>query len=315
MAQIAKLLKYCPNLTKISLFTETPLEINTDEIFEQKYPKLRHIHWLKARPSDLKTEKLRQFLQENDQIQCMEWSFRFMDEADIDMLFPVIRTIVDCAPHLQHLYLKVSVSFHYWDTVRFSVFCDYLKILCGRNNFKSLYLNFRDDFTLSVPELFTSHADSLAGFKQLTQIQIHIFHLPFRSLMQSLLPYVHLRSLILRQPPTLDNSTETITLPQIEEIFINDWTREDRMVLMQFVRYWVNLKKIIIHDTDSCCETVSEVAELNLERTKLKDACELTIYTDTKGTTTNLDHKLVKLKYVKFEYFDSFAAKCMLSVQ
>lgn len=310
------LLKYCPNLTTISMRGyDTDSKVTNfifDDIFEEKYPKLQHLHLLKVRPEYLK--KLKSFLREHNSIKCMEWISFF--DSDIYGQLQCIKAVVDLALNLEHLYLKV-------DENDFETICRYLEVICARDNFKSLYLQFRNEFCdPTTTNLLKSNASQLASFKQLTKISIKSWGLRLTDLIKALGRYVHLKSIELiwydcvemimwplKEIPPID------TLPQIEEFTIigRSSKEETLMFLMQFARYWVNLKKVTVYFEHYDVKQLIHVAELNEARMKLENPCELTIFTNAKGNETNLNHELVKLKCVELEQFDSFERKCMVS--
>lgn len=300
-------LKYCPNLTTISLH-DLWHEENVDAILEEKYQKLKIFYWQRPRLDQRRAEKFKIFLQQNAQIQCMELIFGFVeanaqikDQQRIAMIGD-IQTIVDFAINLEHLSLNLNEVF----TQSSEQICGYLKVLCDRDTFKSLHLEFRDG------HLLTLHANQLANFKQLTKISLAAGKVV--DLLRAVLPMVYLKSIVIRSGITLETMqlrtpvpvpffgytapTTFVVLPQIEELTIEVANAQESLALiMQVARYWVNLKKILMPGINA---TSFPIAELNRERMKLTNACELTIFTDAMDIATNADHNLVKLKCVKF---------------
>lgn len=98
-------------------------------------------------------------------------------------------------------------------------------------------------------------------------------------------------------PSKLPASVDT----QIEDVHI-EGIQGDKLLnayIMYFVSNWINLKRISV-PVSTRLITKFNVAEFNGARGKLRNACELTIFTNHKGNATNLDHNLVKLKFVEF---------------
>ncbi|XP_037048273.1 uncharacterized protein LOC119082784 [Bradysia coprophila] len=82
MRKVQTFLKYCPNLTTLSLCLLKDETI--DEIFGQKYPKLTHLHFEYLSSSLINPKNWKTFLQRNSQIQCIELSERSTDSQSAD---------------------------------------------------------------------------------------------------------------------------------------------------------------------------------------------------------------------------------------
>ncbi len=298
----SRFLAVCSNLTKITLY-DMECEENVDGILGQRYPNLRHFHWLRARAHHFKAEKLKIFLKANDKIQCLAFGFlTFMgwQHQFAGTVLDCVETVVDCALNLEHLYLEVEESQQLYD---------YLKILCNRENFKSMRLK----LVFEVPAMgHLLHLHTLANFKQLRKIHFGRRFLLVDSL-QILVQLIHLKSIVIdglpdriewnrnRSVDELINRVDQppiIALPQIEELTIKNYTSHILIYLLQFARHCVKMKKLTVHKNSNYNDVPFSVVGLNQARSKLKDACELTIITDAVGNETNMDHELVKLKYV-----------------
>lgn len=307
----AKFLQYCPNVTKLVLCNaiyEGNTRENVDAILEQKYRQLKHFYFMYGDAISLNAEKLKIFLQTNDEIQTLALSFDFYVDENLakkrdDCTVKCIRTL-DYAVNLQHLFLSVGAPL----TKCFSDICSSLNVLCDRENFKSLEIEFVFEQGANV---LRSHANQLTNLKQLTKI--HLKYLRLNDVIPSIRSLLHLKIVVLHNLCLRYNlmelftgnvgvvDTQNLALPQIEEVqieFTGSYNRCDdvSMYVMQFAKHWINLKRIIV----PACNSKFDIAELNEARENLENACELTIFTNHKDNATNLDHKLVKLKLVGF---------------
>lgn len=168
-----------------------------------------------------------------------------------------------------------------------------------------------------------SHGNRLANFQQLTKIRLTGVRLI--AVIPVLRSLIHLKIIVLRDLFDQDNwldwknvseqvGTQFISLPQVEELQIQGGKRKlITTYVMQFARHWSNLKRILLPECDSF-DTTFHIAELNRVREKLKNACELTILTDNIDDDINVDHPLVKLKYMTFKhgFEESIFSKCCM---
>lgn len=302
----ATFLKYCPNVTKLILDDEIHKD-NVEAILEQKFEQLTHFYLIETDAMSLNATKLQTFFENNDKIQCVALRFHIRKyEADKDNAVKCIKT-VHYARYLKHLILSISRELVHFDSIY-----GFLKVLCERDNFESLEIEFSGKLGADA---LTSHANQLANLKQLTKC--YLTHVRLTDVIPALRSFLNLKTIVLRylrfesdwlQSHYFDqliqqvDKTQNMTLCRIEEVHIEEICNNQQLstYVMQFVRHWVNLKRILVprsfgDDTDF------DIAELNRTREKLKNACELTIYTNHQGNATNLDHELVKLKFVEFE--------------
>lgn len=212
--------------------------------------------------ADLKAETLKTFFKTNDQIQYVVLQFSLYHNPNKHRISECIKT-TSFAANLHYLF--VSIDKELADC--FNDICNHLNMLCGRENFKSLSIKFAG---AKSAKCLKSHARQLATWKQLEEeVQI-------------------------------EDDRKQLEGAQIEDDFST--------YAMLLVRSWKNLKRIRC-DNRNPYHTTSffvrhstfNITELNRAREKLRNACELTIFTNCIGNVTNLNHKLVKLKLVKFQ--------------
>lgn len=299
----ATFLKNCPNLTKLILSDGVHV-VNVDEILQQKYHQLTHFYYVNGSAKNLNAEKLKTFFQMNNKIQYVALKFDF---ADDDRSLKCIQTL-DNAVNLEHLFLSIGGLL----AMNFNNISDNLKVLCERDRFKSLEI---ECFSRQAVVALELHSDQLANLKQLTKI--HLSFLRLSDMIPALLSMIHLKIVVmdslypeynLSEWSNFDeligvvDTTNNMALPQVEEVHFGDIDGEKELLafVMLFVRHWTNLNKILVPESNHF-NTKFDIIELNRARIKLENACELTVFTSHNDNETNLDHKLVKLKFVQFE--------------
>lgn len=173
--------------------------------------------------------------------------------------------------------------------------------------------------------MLKSHANQLADLKQLSRI--HLADIRLINIIPALRSLVHLKTIVLHSftleydlihsLSDFDDITALVAVPQVEEVQFEYVF--DTMCITLLVTHWMNLKRILVStNRDDNYSPKFNIAMLNRARRKLKNACELTIFTNCEGNSTNLDHELVKLKFVEFEYdcdAHPFQRYCMPSNQ
>ncbi len=298
-------LSCCPKLMTISLYP-VESEENIAGILENTYPKLECFHWQFVSPNHLNGDKLKSFLQKNCQLQCLEWRVEINNRHLGYEVAKRINTVVDFAANLEHLYLGIDEKL----IDSFGQICGHLKVLCDRDTFKSLHLQFYGIQLLKI------HGYRLAILKKFTKIFLKWCPAPI-DLEKALRPLGYLKAIVVHsfndlhndeqwstvdELITLVNRTYTFQLPKIEEISIE--SENDKKILsllMYMVRHCVCLKKVTISKSKTrLFNDTFTVAKIDRTRMKLKNAGELTIYTNNcvRSGTKNLDHKLVKVKCV-----------------
>lgn len=313
-------LSYCPNIKKLTLFNMVYVE-TVNAIFQETYHQLEHFHSMVINPMKLNTENLKMFFQHNNKIQCLVWKFVIpsyqKNDFAMNRVVDCVQIVVEQAMNLQHFFLLINSQL----TKRFGDIISYFTALCDRDNFQSLEIEFDD--TEAAYDVLNSHGNQLANFKQLTKIRLTGVELI--ELIPELRSLIHLKIIVLRDLFDHDNwldwknvseqvGTQFITLPQVEELQIQGGKRKlITTYVMQFARHWSNLKRILLPECDSFNTTV-HIAELNRARQKLKNACELTILTDNIDNGINVDHPLVKSKYMTFKhgFQESLFSKCCM---
>lgn len=323
-ATMAMFLKYCPNIRRLIL-CGVSFEGNIDAILQQPYQQLTHFFYIKGSPIKINAEKLKTFFKMNDKIQCVAWNFVYYDTNKDMANIHAVQCIEahDYALNLEHLLLSIGPSNSY----SFEIICGQLKVLCDRDRFKTLELEFIHEEGANA---LKSDANQLAVLKQVTKI--HLRNIKLTDVIPALQSLSYLKFIVLSDmfPETnwdswsdleelndLVDSTLDMALPQIVEVQIEYMHNESELTsyIMQFARHWMNLERMSVPSHNSYTYDLTfPIDELNRARGKLKNALGLTIFTNHEGNVTNLDHKLVKLKFVEFERcFDSnpFQDYCM----
>lgn len=300
-------LKYCPKLTTLMLFGKIQGS-SVDAIFQQQYSQLTSFVHYGDFVLSFCADTLKTFFQKNDKIEFVRWEFSFCAGGK-RRNFRAVEYIkaLNYAVNLKHLCLTVGGSV----TNCFHAICNHLNVLYERGICKSLEIDF--EFHAGA-QLLMVHANQLASIKQLTKI--HLTTLELASVMSALRSFVHLKFIVIRcifmedrwsNWTDLDeligevDNEKNMELPQVEEIQLFQMCSDKELsaLIMLFARHWTNLKRLLVDDriVARFC-----IPEFNRARGKLIDACELTIFTNNKSYATNLDYKLVKLKFLKFQF-------------
>lgn len=313
----ATFLKYCPNITKLILEDGIPKQ-NFNAILEQKYRKLEHFYYTRSYALDVRTDKLKTFFQLHSNITSVAWMFHYND--DEDRALECLRS-VDYVINLEHLFLFICRLL----AEKFNNICDYLNVLCNRHNFQYLEMEFEGEEGAAA---LKANSNSLANLKQFTKVLVTDMLLT--EVIPALRSLKYLKTIVLtdltaeedwndyfdwKDMVAIADNTQNIDLPSIEEVHIVDIDQEQVYVyILQFVRHWSKLKRILLPAcmySDTLLHN-SIMKRLNRERKKLRNACELTIFTNHTENVTNLDHDLVKLKFVEFTFQDNMRAATAL---
>lgn len=308
----ALFLRYCPNVAKLSIGPHIVAK-NVEPIVQQKYHRLTHFYYDIDNAKYLNAIKWESFFQKNDKIECV-----VLQRSDImyndDLCDHAVLRIkaLDYALNLQILFLSIGQRL----TERFDVICNYLNVLCARQNFKSLEIEFSGSEGYYA---LNSHANQLANLKQFTKI--HLRSIELTAVMSALRSLIHLKTVVMYDVGggrvySLDelidvvDGTHNMELAGVEEVLIEGIGHALLTRLTQLVRHWINLKRIMVPVNvwwrhSGLKQTNFETSYLNRIRGKLKNASALTIYTNHKVNATNLQHELVKLKLVKFVHYES----------
>lgn len=291
----ATLLKYCPGVKKLIFGTEIDAN-KIDAILQQHHQQLTHFYYMNDNGKNLNANVLKSFFQKHNTISFVAWKFCLFDDIAKMKAYKCVRTLC-YAENVKHLYLQIGEQLdgNFDGTVR------YLKEMCKRDNFKLLELEFVGDKQIT---LLNSHVKHFMKLKQLTKINLRTVEL--MKFIPTLSTLVHLKVLDLYDS-LFDEDFEDIhidDLPQIEEVRINESRHFRRIWIgcMVFAGRLTNLKRLLVpvfhHQVIKF-----DVAELNRIRGKLKNACQLTLFTNhRRHNKTDLRHSLVKLKIVVFDY-------------
>lgn len=300
----AKFLKYCPNLTKLIL-GDGISRPNSKAIMAQKYRKLTDFYYMDSFVEDLDTDKVRAFFETNPTINTVAWKFRYDDRSLYVRYAVVCLKTVDYVPNLAHLSLQICRFL----ADSFDEISTYLGLLCERENFHCLEIEF---IGKKGANALKTHANKMAEWKQFTKMLLYSMN--FTKLIPAIRSLIYLRNIVLCDVTTTLNWTwcndndlialvdrkKNLYLPFIEEVKLIDMDQEVAEVfIMLFTRHWIKLNKILLPKS-SFGEVELDVSLLNRERRKLKDACEVTIFTDHADNPTNLKHDLIKLKRAEF---------------
>lgn len=314
----AAFLKYCPKVETIMLFCHGHVE-NVDAILEQKYNHLKHFYFIYGDPMILNSKKLKTFFLNNDTIRSLAFSFDFevkknlaMDREDSTVKF--IETLA-YAMHLERLYLSIDGKLRKCFEKNCRNFNEHLNVLRDRDNFKTLELRF-----VECADLINSYGQRFGNWKQLTKVHLRSMRLTDSILL--LRSFVYLRVIVIHWVIFESDKrivTQSLALPKVEEVQLDctgsfSSIRDVSSYIMQFVRHWTSLKRILI----IACRNKLDIAALRRARESLSNACELTIYTDYENNPTDLDHTLVKLKLIEINYkcdVSPFQRFCMPSNQ
>lgn len=281
---------------------------NCNAIFQQKYGKLEHFHYIRSYGSDLRIQNLKTFFRHHPNIKTVAWMFHY-DDAE-DNALKCLQT-VGYVTDLEHMFLLIDRLL----ADNFKSICTYLNELCNRHNFQCLEIEFEGE---EGAVALKANSNFLANLKQCTKI--HVTCMLLTEIIPTLQSLPYLRTLVLNDltfvedwndyldmdelVPLVDN-TRNIDLPFVEEVHLVDMDDDELYVyILQLVTHWSKLKRIFL---PACIfsDTVlhdSFLATLSQQRRKLKDSCELTIFTNHTGNITNLKHDLVKVKFVEFKF-------------
>lgn len=309
------LLQFCPNVKKLILNECIHME-NVDAVLGRKYEQLTHFSYIKGSVLNLNPEQLKIFHETNHQLQCVTLKFTNVDN-DINLItsrtVKCIETMTTNATYLEHLFLNIGGQI----AQCFDDVCSQLNVLCERDHFKSLVIRFDYEGGANALKLYSSH---MANWKQLTKI--YLMRIRLIDVIPALRSLVHLKMIVLTEdgwfcvPDTNDMpnfneiidtvvGTQHFSLPQVEEVLIDHMKNGIAILnlVMLFTRHWMNLKRVLVPSNNFIVQF--DIGELIRARKKLANACDVTIFTNCDGNPTNLDHKLMKLKNVQFEY-DAF---------
>lgn len=309
-------LKFCPNVKKLILNGCIHVE-NVDAVLGQKYEQLTHFSYINGGQMHFNPEQLKIFFETNHKVQCV--ALKCVDRND-DLNLVTSRnvnyfqTMATYATNLKHLFLTIGGTI----TKCFDSVCSQLNILCERDNFQSLVMRFDYDYGANTLQLYSNR---MANWKQLTKV--YLMRIRLIDVIPALRSLVHLKILVLTEdgwfmvPDTnhMDNfdkiidtsvGTQNFALPQVEEVLIDCMKNSLSIsnLLMLFTRHWSSLKRVLVPSNG--CDVQFDVAGLIRARKKLESACDVTIFTNHDGNSTNLQHDLIKLKIVEFNRINVF---------
>lgn len=303
----ATFLTYCSNMTTLILEDGISTR-NANAIFQQKYRKLEHFYYIRSYGAYLRIDNLKTFFRHHPNIKTIAWMFHYGDAADD--AFKCLQ-MVDYVTNLEHMFLLIDRLF----ADRFNTICNYLNEVCNCHNFQCLEIEFEGEEGASA---LKANSNLLANLKQCTKI--HVTCMLLTEMIPVLQSLTYLRTLVLTNLTFEEDwndyfdtddlvqlvvNTQNIDLPFIEEVHLIDIDDEQLYVyILQFVSHWSKLKRIFL---PACIwsDTVlhdSILATLSQQRRKLKDSCEVTIFTNHNGNRTNVKHDLVKVRYVEFKF-------------
>lgn len=161
-----KILKHCKNLTYLTVVDTYGNKI--DQLLLKTYPKLEHFN-CRYYGRVLMTTNLKIFLQHHLNLKRLTWCFhaRIRETTFSDKTLECIEMIVENGKNIEELFLSFD------GTYNLASICDKLKVLCERQHFKRLELDFR--FTTlgyNVGEMMIEHGDQLTMLKKLEGLHL-----------------------------------------------------------------------------------------------------------------------------------------------
>lgn len=156
------------NLTTLSL-TNLRSDDMTDAFLGQKFPKLKNLilkFGFSYNPPELKSIKVKEFLEKHSQLQYIEVnendfkSYKSNEQSALAKLV-CFRNVVHYSPNLEHFFLDIDEVMCKYGKFIFR----YLQTLCDRSNFNVLELK-------CTPDFFTAHTNRLTNFKQLKKMHL-----------------------------------------------------------------------------------------------------------------------------------------------
>lgn len=305
------LLQFCPNVKKLILKKCIHVE-SVDAVLGQKYEQLTHFSYINGSGMNLNPEQLKIFHETNHQLQCVGLKFAD-DDNDLNLItsriVQCIQTMTAHATYLEQLFLKIGGQI----AKCFDDVCSQLNVLCERDHFKSLVIRFEYEGGANALKLYSN---KMGNWTQLTKI--YLMRIRLIDVIPALRSLVHLKIIVLTEDgwfcvpdtnamPNFDEIIDTVvgtqhfSLPQVEEVLIDHMKNRIAILnlVMLFTRHWVNLKRVLVPNNNTILHF--DIGELIRAREKLANACDMTIFTNYDDNTTNLDHKLIKLKYVQFK--------------
>lgn len=300
----ATFLTYCPNMTTLILEDGIPLR-NGKAIIQQEYRKLEHFYFIWSYASDMRIDELKTFFRHHPNINTVAWMFHYNDIADNALK---CLQSVDYCINLQHMFLLIDRLLG----DDFNTVGDYLTVLCNRHNFQRLEIEFEGEAGAIA---LKANSNFLANLQQFTKI--HVTCMVLTEMIPALQSLTQLRTLVLTDLTLPDgwndyldtdeliavvDRAQNIDLPFIEEVhFVDIDDDEVFFYILQLVSHWSNLKRIFAPKCIYSGVVLNVILPaLNQQRRKLRNSCELTIFTNHSRNETNLNHDLVKVKFVEF---------------
>lgn len=274
-------LKLCPNLKTLCVHF-TPFD---NEWMCYKYPKLEHLKFMS--PNEALSNDLRQFFQQNTQLQTLE--------TDAEHLFKISDSIINFKIKLNVLNIYYCHHFRNLNHI-----CPLINKLYENGVYKRLEFKV---FGTNIPQAQMNQIATLRGFEHLTGFLFGFFS------KMSVFPTISsIRELCIRDQwidlKNLENMT--VSFPNLREVHFSYGSTDK---VLPFIRRLPNLKVLSINylKNRENSDIMLDLSSLNKERKKLVGACKVTIYVNEvvylklKMVTKNLyaNYNLIEIKRIE----------------
>lgn len=261
-----------------------------EELFDgRKYAlPLEHFHCHYAGYPDM--DRFGAFL-ENNKVKSVTW---FFYRRHWNIIHACIETIIEYAADLEELFISIEGQ-----NFNFTEICRKLKMLCDRESFKRLEIQFIGE---EVERKLMSQGDAMASLKSL----VGLHFCGFRNF-QNVVPFVkqitNLKILQFKKDSDVEDvifplpNQSLYVLPNLEQLHLIGLSKNFNYI-HAYVLNSPKLKTVVVKD---CAFTDFYLNELNAGRKEQPFACDTTIYTEQYNIATDFSRDLVNIKRVNFE--------------
>lgn len=297
-----QILRHCRNVKYLTVGENYGNKI--DELLLETYPKLEHFNCIYY-GRVLMTNNLKIFLRQHPNLKRLSWCFhaRIRETTTFDKTLECIEVIVENGKYLEELFLSFDGIYN------FTSISDKLKVICDREHFKRLDLDFRyTTLGYKLTPMIIEHGEQLSTLKSLLGLYLCHFaeygyyFLPTLSVMKDL------RILQLDCVASMKrlNDIRFDGMSNLVELHIG--TLVDVKFVQKIICQVKNLKIVTILRCNSFFSKLN-VPMLNVERKKLCDN-PLVIYVDLKANKNknfeNVDQDLITVEFLDYEVKPNF---------
>lgn len=293
-----QILRHCKNLKYLSVGESFGNKI--DQLLLETYPKLEQFN-CRYYGRLLMTNNLKTFLKHHPKLKRLTWCFhaRIREATICDKTLECIDMLVENGANLEELFLSFD------GTYNLASICDKLKLLCDRQQFTRLELDFRyTTLGYKVSQMMIEHGHQLTTLKSLLGLHLCDFSDYGGNILPTLSTMENLRILQLDTVTSLKRLDQLSLsgLSNLEELHVS--TLVNVQLAQKFICEVRTLKIISIL---RCKLNISRLnlAVLNIERKRLPlGVCKVVIYVDGEAkrmTDKELDEELVKIEFVDFQ--------------